>query len=72
MSDLAAFGRLLIILGLIVVVVGVVLMIGGKLPRLPGDIYIRRDTYTIYIPLATSVLLSILLTLIFSVFFGRR
>jgi hypothetical protein len=46
----------------------------GKIPligRLPGDIYIRKGDFTFYFPLATSILISILLTLLFSLF-GRR
>jgi hypothetical protein len=56
---------------------GIVLLLGnvsGKVPwigRLPGDIYIQRENWSFYFPLATSILLSIILTLIFSLF-GRR
>ncbi len=72
MGDVAAVARLLINFGLVAVVVGVLLMVVGKLPRLPGDIYIRRDTYTVYFPLATSLLISVILTVIFRVLVGRR
>jgi hypothetical protein len=50
------------------------LLLLGKIPflgRLPGDIVIRREHWTFYFPLATSIVISILLTLLFS-FFGRR
>ena len=43
-------------------------MLGAPIGRLPGDIYIRRGSFTFYFPLATSIILSILLTLILSLF----
>ena len=61
-------GRMLIIVGIIIIVVGVVLMYGNKIPfigKLPGDIYIKKKNFTFYFPLATSILISLLLTLIF-------
>ena len=60
-------GRTLIILGLVLVVAGVVVTMGDKWPmgigRLPGDIVIRGKNSVFYFPLATSILLSVLLTL---------
>jgi hypothetical protein len=47
------------------------LAVVGKVPRLPGDILIRRDTVVVYIPLATSLLLSVILTLMFSLLVRR-
>ncbi len=60
-------GKSLIIIGLIVAAVGVVLTLAGKVPwigRLPGDICIKRDNFTFYYPLATSILISVFLSLI--------
>ncbi len=60
-------GKSLIIIGLIVAAVGVVLTLAGKVPwigRLPGDICIKRDNFTFYFPLATSILISVFLSLI--------
>ncbi len=71
MSDLASVGRLLIVFGIVLLVVGGLLAVVGKVPRLPGDILIRRDTVVVYVPLATSLLLSVILTLVFS-FLIRR
>lgn len=74
MSGLESLGRLLLILGVVLVVLGGVLLLAGRVPflgRLPGDIVIERRNFTFYFPLATSILLSILLTLLFSLF-GRR
>jgi hypothetical protein len=61
-------GKALIILGGVIVVIGVLLSLGGKVPwlgRLPGDILIQRDNFSFYFPLATCVLLSIVLSLLF-------
>jgi hypothetical protein len=61
-------GKFLIILGVIVIAIGGLLLLAGKLPwvgRLPGDIIIQKRNVTFYFPLATSILLSLLLTLIF-------
>ncbi len=61
-------GKFLILLGLIVAAIGGLLLFSGKIPwigRLPGDIIIQRRNFTFYFPLATSILLSVILTLIF-------
>ncbi len=68
---MAELGKTLIVLGGVLVVVGVLLTLGGKLPwlgRLPGDIVIQRDNFTFYFPLATSILLSVVLSLLFMLF----
>lgn len=69
MSPMAALGKLLIVLGGVLVVIGVLLTLLGRtnLPigRLPGDILYRGKNTTFYFPLATSILLSVILTLIF-------
>ncbi len=62
-----AVGKTLIIAGLFLVVIGGLLMLSGKIPwlgRLPGDIVIQKKNFTFYFPLATSILLSILLALV--------
>jgi len=59
--------RLLIGLGVILVVVGLVVLMAGRLPwlgRLPGDIAIRRDGVTVYFPLATCLLVSVILSVL--------
>ena len=65
MTDL---GKLLIVLGAILLVAGVVLFLLGRtglpLGRLPGDIVYRGKNTTFYFPLATSILLSIVLTVV--------
>ena len=69
-----SLGKSLILFGVILAMVGGALWLAGKLPflgRLPGDIFIRRERWSFYFPLTTSILISILLTLLFSLF-GRR
>jgi hypothetical protein len=61
-------GKLLVIVGLIVAGVGLLVMMGVPIGRLPGDITIRRGNTTFYFPLATSILASILLTLLLTLF----
>lgn len=71
MADLA---RLLIVFGLVLVVVGIVLLVGPRIPflgRLPGDFLFRRGGVTIYLPLVTSLILSIVLTILLNLFFRR-
>ena len=63
--------RLLILSGLVLVAVGVVVYASGRftwLGRLPGDITIRRDGFTLYFPLATSILASIVISLLLYLF----
>jgi hypothetical protein len=72
----AALGKLLLGLGAILAVVGVLLILSEKVPglrigRLPGDIVVEREKFRFYFPLATSILLSIVLTLVFWLL-GRR
>ncbi len=74
---MANIGRMLVILGVVFIVFGLALILAGRVPflgRLPGDIHIRRGEVEIYIPLATSLLLSLLATLILSLWarFLRR
>ena len=74
MSDLAGLGRLLILAGLGLAAVGVVLILAGRVPflgRLPGDIVIQRDNWTLFFPLATMLLLSLVLTLVLNLLARR-
>jgi hypothetical protein len=67
-------GKFFIIFGIIIILLGAVLLLFGKIPwlgRLPGDIIIQRRNFTFYFPLATSIIISIGLTLLFW-FFGRK
>jgi Protein of unknown function (DUF2905) len=67
-------GRALIAFGLLIALAGVVVLLAGRVPwigRLPGDIHIERGNFTFYFPLATSLLLSVVLTLVLYLL-GRR
>ena len=71
-------GKILLGLGVVMVILGVVLLLAGNLSgrvpwigRLPGDIYIERGNFRFYFPLATSILVSIVLTLVLTLI-GRR
>jgi predicted MFS family arabinose efflux permease len=61
-------GRTLVLVGLGIAAIGVSLMLGVPLGRLPGDIVVRRGNFSFYFPLATSIVLSLLLTLVMSLF----
>jgi hypothetical protein len=67
-------GKILLVIGIVIAAFGGLLIISGRIPwlgRLPGDIYIQRKNYAFYFPLATSLLISLLLTILFWLF-GRR
>ena len=74
MSGVHDIGRMLVVFGLLIALVGVALVLVGRVPwlgRLPGDVHIQRGNWTFYFPLATSLLLSVVLTLILWIL-GRR
>jgi len=67
-SDL---GRMLLVIGGVLLALGLILTFVGKVPglgRLPGDIVYRKGNFTFYFPLVTSILLSLLLTFLLSLF----
>jgi hypothetical protein len=61
-------GKLLVFLGVGLVGLGLLIMLGVPIGRLPGDIYVKRQNFSFYLPLTTSIILSIILTLIFALF----
>jgi len=61
-------GRMLVLIGLAIAGLGLLIMVGVPLGRLPGDFAIRRGNVSFYFPLATSIILSIILTLILAFF----
>jgi hypothetical protein len=69
-----SIGKMLILIGIVAVAVGGLLMLFGKVSwfgKLPGDIVIQRKNFTFYFPLATSILLSVILSLLLWIF-GKR
>lgn len=61
-------GKLLIVAGLVIAAIGVLVHYGVPLGRLPGDLVVRRGTTTVYVPIVTSIVLSLVLTVLFSLF----
>ena len=71
---MSLMGKFLVIMGIIIVAIGFVFIWGPKIPflgKLPGDIYIHRGNFSFYFPLTTCILISVILTLIFT-FLIRR
>lgn len=67
-------GRTIIIFGAVLIIVGLVLLLSPKIPflgKLPGDFLFKKDGFTFYFPLATSIILSILLTILIIIFLRR-
>ncbi len=63
MTDIA---KTLIIIGFVIIAAGVIFYFAGKIPgvgRLPGDIFIKKENFTFYFPLTTSILVSIILSI---------
>jgi len=63
-------GKILVLIGLVVTGIGALIMIGLPLGRLPGDLILRRGNLTVYIPIVSSIVLSLIVTLVFA--FLRR
>ncbi len=67
MNELSSLGKFLILFGVIIIAFGLLLTFIPKIPylgKLPGDIYIKKGNFTFYFPLATSIILSLFLTII--------
>jgi hypothetical protein len=73
MEDFSGIGKIVVVIGLVIVVIGLLLIFFNKIPfigKLPGDIVIKKENFTFYFPIVTSIVLSIILSLIF--YFLRR
>ena len=68
---MADVGRMLLVFGVLLVVIGGALMLFGRF-HLPGDFTLRSGNVTVYIPLATSIILSIVLSVALNLFFRHR
>ena len=67
--ELSQFGRVLALVGAAMLFLGVLLVVADRVPligRLPGDITVRGNGWTVYAPVATSIVLSVLLTVVLS------
>jgi Protein of unknown function (DUF2905) len=74
---MAPFGKILVVLGFIIVGVGILFMYSDKIPffgRLPGDISIKKENFQVYVPITTSIIISVVLSLIIWVisFFSKK
>lgn len=71
---MSEMGKVLLLMGFFLFLLGLLLTLFEKLPlglgRLPGDMVIKRDGFTLYFPLATSLILSLLLSLLFTLLFS--
>ena len=61
-------GKTLVLIGLAIATLGLIVMLGVPLGRLPGDFHVRRGNFSFYFPLASSIVLSILLTALMALF----
>ena len=64
-------GRILIFFGIALIVLGAIFLLGPRVPllgRLPGDILIRREHTTLYVPLATCLVLSLVISILLNIF----
>jgi Protein of unknown function (DUF2905) len=71
---MAGLARLLILFGVVSIVAGLVLLIVPRVPwlgRLPGDVIVERERFTLYVPIVTSLVVSIVLTILLNIFFRR-
>ncbi|MFL5642396.1 MAG: DUF2905 domain-containing protein [Chloroflexota bacterium] len=67
MDDLEPLGRALVVIGLFITVLGAIMLLSPRVPwlgRLPGDIVIHRDDLTIYIPITTMLIVSVVLSVV--------
>ena len=77
MVDLPGVGRLLLVAGLVLAVIGALLLFAPRIPgldrlgRLPGDIVVERGPVTIFVPLVSSIVISVLLTIVLNLIFRR-
>ena len=61
-------GRALVLVGLGIAALGLLVLLGVPFGQLPGDFYVRRGNFSFYVPLSTSIIVSILLTLLLALF----
>ncbi len=71
---MSEIGKSLILLGVVVIIVGIILLFSDRLPfnlgKLPGDISIKKENFSFYFPITTSIIISIVLSVVFYLF-GR-
>jgi len=68
------FGKFMILFGILLIIFGFGFLFLPKIPflgKIPGDIYIRKGNFHFYFPIATCLLISFILTILFSIFFKK-
>ena len=66
-NEIHQFGRVLIVIGLVIVLTGGLLLAYGKIPffgRLPGDVVIRREHFTVYFPIVSMLIISAVISVV--------
>jgi uncharacterized membrane protein YidH (DUF202 family) len=71
--DLSGMGKFLMVAGIVLVAMGLLFVLTGKglIPRLPGDLRFGKGNTRVYIPLGTSIVLSVVLTVVLNLLFRR-
>jgi len=72
---MAELGKIFIFLGLILIGIGVIVVLSERFPgigRLPGDIFIKKEHFTFYFPLTTSLLLSLIISFLLIIFHKKQ
>ena len=73
--EIQGLGKIVIVAGVVLTVVGVLMLLAPKLPfigKLPGDFYFKRAGVSFYFPVATSIIVSIILSLVISFLFRGK
>lgn len=71
LGSMANLGRMLMVMGTMILIIGALLAFGSRIPwlgRLPGDIVVERKNFSFYFPLATSIVISVVLSLLMMLF----
>jgi hypothetical protein len=70
--DISSIGKLLIVAGVLIAVAGTALVLGAKVPglgRLPGDLVVRREGFTLFVPIVSMLIISVALTILLNLVF---
>ncbi|MBI2268435.1 MAG: DUF2905 domain-containing protein [Candidatus Blackburnbacteria bacterium] len=68
-------GRVIIVVGIVLIILGSLLWFFGKMPflgKLPGDIFIKRDGFSFYAPITTTIIISILFSIVLTIIANLR
>lgn len=77
MNELTGIGRLLVATGLLLTVAGLVLLVSPQIPgldrlgRLPGDLVVERGSFRLFVPIVSSIIISVILTIVLNLLIRR-